>query len=69
MKTSLRRRDYHNYVWKRKELVLVILQAAAIVFVLSYFFYRSVWAILPLSCVGVLYFFLVRQRKTQASKW
>ena len=68
MKTSLRRRDYHNYVWKRKELVLVILQAAGIVFVLSYFFYRSVWAILPLSCVGVLYFFLVRQRKTRASK-
>lgn len=55
MKTNLRRRDYKSYVWKRGELVWVLLQAIVLVFFLAYFFYRSVWAIIPLAVIGVVY--------------
>lgn len=36
--------------------MLAIVKTLLVVVVLSYFFYRSAWAMLPLSAVGVLYF-------------
>ncbi len=33
-----------------------IAKASAVVFLLAYFFYRSVWAVLPLTAVGVFFF-------------
>ncbi len=65
MKTSLKRRDYHSYYWKRGELILTILKAAGLVVFLAYFFYRSFWAVIPLSVVGGVYVVLMRHRKLE----
>lgn len=56
MKISLKRQDYREYVWNKREFAFALLKAAGIVVFLSYFFYRSILACLPLSVVGVLYF-------------
>lgn len=56
MKTSLKRRDYRKHKWKKKELAANILLCAGIMAGLAYFFYRSFWALIPLSAVGVWLF-------------
>lgn len=38
-------------------------KAAVVVLLLAYFFYRSVWAVIPLSAVGVFYFLKEKERK------
>lgn len=63
MKTSLRRRDYREYLWQGGELVPAIVQAVLLVGFLAYFFYRSIWAVLPLSIIGVFYFRMLTQKK------
>lgn len=63
MKTNLRQQDYHSYKWKRRELLPVGLRVVGAVVVLAWFFYRSLWAVLPLGVVGVWYF-----RKIEADK-
>lgn len=65
MKTSLKRRDYHKYAWKRKEFVYVMAQAIGIVGLLSYFFYRSVWAVIPMSTVGAVFFWWTGKKKAK----
>lgn len=65
MNTSLKRRDYHEYVWKKGERFLSILQTALIVLFLAFFFYRSIWAVIPLAAIGVGYFRLVRKQKAE----
>lgn len=69
MKASLKRRDYHEYAWKRGERILVLLQAGLVVICLSYFFYRSVWAVVPLMAVGAIYVFILRKQKLEKSRW
>lgn len=56
MKTNLKRQDYRKYAWKWNELVVTALFCTGVVGVMGYFFYRSVWALLPLSGVGVWLF-------------
>ncbi len=63
MKTSLRRRDYHEYMWEKRELAVTVMVAILIVLFLAYFFYRSLWACLPLLGVGVLYVRMQRRRR------
>lgn len=65
MKASLKRRDYCRYMWKKKEFVSVLLQATAIVLMLSYFFYRSIWAVIPLSGVGIVFFWWTGKKKAK----
>lgn len=65
MKTSLRRRDYHSYAWKRGELALTIAKAVLLIALLAYFFYRSFWAVIPLSAVGGAYVVLTKRRKSE----
>ncbi len=65
MKTNLKQRDYHKYTWKKGERLLTIIQVSLVVVFLSYFFYKSPLAVLPLSIVGVAYF---KQRKEQKRK-
>lgn len=65
MKTSLKRRDYHSYIWKKGEWLFAVAQAAALVFFLAYFFYRSILAAIPLTAVGVLYFQSIKAKKTE----
>ena len=51
MDTSLKRRDYHRYVWKAGEKAGAILLCAGITVMLAYFFYRSFLAVIPLSVI------------------
>lgn len=68
MKTSLKRRDYRKPQWERRELIVTIGKACIIVAFLSGFFYRSVWAALPLSVIGVLYVRLSAQRSMERAR-
>lgn len=53
---SLLLQDYHKYSYKRSELILAVVMSAGVVILLSYFFYRSIFAALPLSFTGYLFF-------------
>lgn len=68
MKTSLMRRDYRKYVWSRQELVRAVVQSVCVVVGLSYFFYQSLWACIPLAIVGYFYFQELGQRKRDRCK-
>ena len=59
MRESSKRRDYHVYEWSYREFAWTVLQSVGVVLLFSLFFYRSIWAVLPLMPVGVLFF---RQR-------
>ena len=65
MDTSLKRRDYHKYYWKKGEKIRTILFCAGITGVLAYFFYRSFLALIPLSGIGLLAFGRVRGLKAE----
>lgn len=62
MSESLSRRDYRKCLLSPKEWVMTVSKSILIVGLLAYFFYRSVWALLPLSVVGVLFFKLECER-------
>uniref|UniRef100_UPI0040576FC1 type II secretion system F family protein n=1 Tax=Acetatifactor sp. TaxID=1872090 RepID=UPI0040576FC1 len=68
MKTNLKRRDYRKYVWTGREFVWAVMQACMIVAGMSYFFYRSLWACIPLSTIGWLYFRLLARKKRDSCK-
>ena len=68
MKTSLTRRDYHSYVWKRGELLLTLAQVIFLIFFLSFFFYRSLLAAIPLTGIGGVYFQILKNRKKERCK-
>ena len=40
----------------RKEKIVLVIKSVLVVFVMNYFFYRSVWAMIPLAAVGAFYF-------------
>lgn len=65
MKANLKRRDYHEYVWKKGECFLAFLQSALVVLLLVLCFYRSFWAVIPLSAVGVIYFHMLKKQKSE----
>ena len=56
MNTNLKQRDYNKYRWTAKRLVWEIGKAFMVVVMLAFFFYRSIWAVFPLSVVGVFFF-------------
>lgn len=56
METSLKRRDYREYAWKKGEKFRTILLCVGIVGTLAYFFYRSLLAMVPLTAVGIFAF-------------
>lgn len=65
MRASLKQRDYREYVWSTKELVISIIGTVCIVVFLSYFFYRSILACLPMSVIGIFYFRMLKQKKLE----
>lgn len=67
MRKKLKRRDYRSYSWTKGELALAAIQSAAVVGFLAYFFYRSIWACIPLCPVGVIYFKLLAAGKREKS--
>lgn len=68
MKTNSKQQDYSKYSWKRGELTVTILSSAAVAVFFAVFFYRSVIAVLPLSVIGVLCFYSIRQKKLEKMK-
>lgn len=62
-KQSFRLRDYHEYQWRRGERWKVVGISIGVVLLLSYFFYRSVLAVLPLSFTGVFAYQYLCDRK------
>lgn len=68
MRENLKRQDYHEYAWQKKELVLALAQTVVIVIFLSLFFYRNLWMSLLLSPIGVLYFRILTDRKRERCK-
>ena len=55
-------RDYRYYQWQRGEKLRAILVCAAVTVFLAYFFYRSLWAVIPLGVAGVYVFLDIRRR-------
>lgn len=49
-------RDYTVHDWNWRERLLESGKAAGLVLLFAWFFYRSVWALLPLSILGILFF-------------
>ena len=66
MKTSLKRQDYHKYRWKKGEKILAILLSASVTYFAAWFFYRSLWALLPLFPLGIICFRKIRKNKLNA---
>lgn len=53
MKTNTKPPDYSQCTWTPEEHAKAILQCLALMGLFSYFFYRSAWAMLPLSLPGI----------------
>lgn len=68
MKTSLRQRDYRHYQWQRGERLRAILFCAAVTGLFAYFFYRSVWAVIPLGAIGYYFFRDIRRKKAKKAR-
>lgn len=63
MRENSRRQDYHEYRWKKGEgLRTAALCAGAVVF-LACFFYRSLWACIPLAPLGWVCFRMLQKKK------
>lgn len=57
----------------RREKAVMFLKSAAVAGILNYFFYRSFWAMIPLSLIGLLYYRieikeLTRKKKSKAKE-
>lgn len=55
-------RDYTKCNWPRKDLVVEGGKAVGLIITFAWFFYRSIWAVFPMSILGVL-FFIKRQKE------
>lgn len=68
METSLKQQDYHKYCWKKGEKLKTGILCFGITGLLAYFFYRSIWAMLPLSGVGVYVFIQISKEKAERER-
>ena len=62
MKKSSERRDYAECRWSNWDRGVAIAKAAGLTCLWAWFFYRSFWAVIPLSGVGILYYKMLRQK-------
>ena len=46
--------DYSRHMWTAREIILEAVKCTGVVLLFSWFFYRSIWAVLPMSIVGVM---------------
>lgn len=65
MSVNLKRQDYQNYRWRRRELLIEVIKGSCLVVFLACFFFRSIWAVVPLSPVGFVY---LKRRKKERGK-
>ena len=68
MRENSGRRDYCKCVWAPHERGPVLLKSIGVVLLFSYFFFQSVWAILPMSVTGVLFFIIEVRKKIDADR-
>lgn len=68
MKESLKRQDYRKYRWKKGEWLMAVFLSAAVTVLFTYFFYRSFWACIPLSPLGLLSFRRIKRKKLERSR-
>lgn len=68
MKTNSRQRDYRNYQWQKGEWLRTLLVCAAVTGLLAYFFYRSLWAVIPLGAIGFYLFWDIRRKKAKSAR-
>lgn len=66
--TNLKRRDYEKSLWSKQEYFFAICKSIAVVCWLAYFFYRSIFAVIPLLAVGVYFFHMEKKRKRKEAK-
>ena len=65
MKINLKRQDSHEYRWKKGEELAALLLSVAVMGLLAFFFYRSLWAVPALSPIGVFCYRSVRRKKAE----
>lgn len=64
MKINLKRQDCHEYRWRKREELGAVILSATVMGMLTFFFYRSLWAFPALSPIGVFYYRgICRKRK------
>lgn len=68
MKINLKRQDCLNCQWKRGELFISCILSVALVLFLTYFFYRSLWALPVISPIGILFFSAICKKKQEKEK-
>lgn len=68
MKKSLRQQDYHKYSWKKGERIRTVFLCIGVTGILAYFFYRSFFALIPLSVVGASAFSLIKRQKLEKAR-
>lgn len=68
MKINSRQRDYRYYQWQRGERVQAVLACAAVTGILAYFFYHSLWAVIPLGAIGFYFFLDIRRKKAKKAR-
>ena len=68
MKINLKLQDCHNLRWKRGELLVSCILSAALVLFLTYFFYRSLWALPVISPIGIFFFGAICRKKREKEK-
>lgn len=68
MKTSLKPQDYHEYCWKKGEWLAAVTLSTAVIGFLAFFFYRSMWALIPLSPLGLFFFRSLRKKKLEKAR-
>lgn len=68
MRTNSGQRDYRYYQWQRGEKLRTILVCAALTGLLAYFFYRSLWAVIPLGAIGIYFFLDIRRKKAKKTR-
>lgn len=68
METSLRRLDYRKCRWRKGERFRTILLCVCLTGLFAYFFYRSVFAMIPLSAIGISAFWLLSRQKAEKAR-
>lgn len=58
--------DYRKFILNRKEWLVCLAQGSGILIVLAWFFYRSVWAVLPM--LPLLFFWKIRRAEQLADR-
>ncbi len=68
MQISLRRRDYHEYFFDKREWILMLLKGCGVSIGLAYFFYKSFWGLPFMIIVGAFYVKTHQQKTIKKSR-